>query len=68
MFTLGRANVSKVMIQNLLDIQQTLSPGYNINWDQVLRELAELEYGPRYNPLASPKIYCLKVMTEEHAD
>ena len=57
-FTLGRANVSKGVIQNLLDIQQTLCPGYNINWDWVLRKLAELEHGFRYNPSASPKTYC----------
>jgi hypothetical protein len=28
------------VIQNLIDIQQTLSPGYNINWDQILGRLA----------------------------
>jgi hypothetical protein len=57
-FTLGRANVSTCVIQNLLDIQQTLCPGYNINWDWVLRKLAELEHGCWYNPSASPKTYC----------
>jgi hypothetical protein len=57
-FTLGQANVSNGVIQNLLDIQQTLCPGYNINWDWVLRKLAELEYGPRHNTQTSPKTYC----------
>jgi hypothetical protein len=57
-FTLGRANVSKCVILNLLDIQQTLCPGFNINWDWVLRKLGELGHGPRYNPSASPKTYC----------
>jgi hypothetical protein len=28
------------VIQNLLDVQHTLSPGYNIDWDQILVELA----------------------------
>ena len=45
--TLGRANASKVVIQNLLDVQSTLSPEYNIDWDQVFGVLAvetELEY------------------------
>jgi hypothetical protein len=59
LFTLGRANVSKGVIQNLFDIQQTLCPGYNFNWDQVLGELAELEHGFWYNLLTSPKTYFL---------
>jgi hypothetical protein len=45
--TLGRANASKVVIQNLLDVQSTLSPEYNIDWDRVFGVLAvetELEY------------------------
>jgi hypothetical protein len=58
MVTLGRASASKGVIQNLLDIQQTSCPGYNFNWDQVLGELAELEYGPWYNTRTSPKTYC----------
>jgi hypothetical protein len=61
LFTLGRANVSKGVILNLLAIQQTLCPRYNINWDWVLRKLAELQHGPskvRYNLLASPQTYC----------
>jgi hypothetical protein len=57
-FTLGRVNVSKGVILNLLDIQQTLCPRYNINWDWVLRKLARLQHGPRYNPSASPQTYC----------
>jgi len=52
---LPRASASKGVIQNLLDIQQTSCPGYNFNWDQVLGELAELEYGPWYNTRTSPK-------------
>jgi hypothetical protein len=33
LITLGRANVSKVVMQNLLNIQPTLSPEYIIGWD-----------------------------------
>ena len=54
--TLGGANASKVVIQNLLDIQQTLSPMYNIDWDRILGELAvptELN-----EPHANPKTFC----------
>jgi hypothetical protein len=40
LITLGRANAPEGVMQNLLDIQQTLSPMYNIDWDQVLNELA----------------------------
>jgi hypothetical protein len=35
-FTLGQADASKGVIQNLLHIQQILSPRYNIDWDEVL--------------------------------
>ena len=38
--TLGRANASKAVIRNLLNTQPTLSPIYNIDWDQVLQALA----------------------------
>jgi hypothetical protein len=38
--TLGRTNAPAAVMQNLIDIQQTLSPGYNINWDQILGRLA----------------------------
>jgi hypothetical protein len=32
-------------MQNLLDIQHTLPPGYNIDWDEVLGELAASTVG-----------------------
>jgi hypothetical protein len=38
--TLGRANAPVDVIQNLLDVQHTLSPGYNIGWDRILVEFA----------------------------
>jgi hypothetical protein len=38
--TLGRANAPAAVIQNLLDVQHILSPDYNIDWDQILEELA----------------------------
>ena len=53
LLTLGRASTSGIVIQNLLDIQQFLSPGYNINWDNILGVLAaETEYG------IYPKTFC----------
>jgi hypothetical protein len=53
LITLGRANASKGVIQNLLDIQQSLSLEYNIDWDQVLRNLAaETKY------YMYPKTFC----------
>ena len=33
----GRASASDDVMRNLLDIQQTLSPGYNIDWERILR-------------------------------
>jgi hypothetical protein len=36
LITLGQASASKGVIQNLIDVQQSLSPKYNIDWDQVL--------------------------------
>ena len=56
LLTLGRSSVSKVVMQNLLNIQHTLSPGYNIDWDRILGELAvptELN-----EPHANPKTFC----------
>jgi len=53
--TLGRRDAPTTGIQNLLDIQSTLSPEYNIDWDQVFGVLAvetELEYH------MSPKTFC----------
>ena len=39
--TWGQANATvDVIIQNLIDVQHTLSPGYTIDWDQILVELA----------------------------
>jgi hypothetical protein len=56
LLTLGRANPSKGVIQNLLDVQQTFSPEYNINWDQIIGVLAER--AARGEPYASPAIFC----------
>ena len=53
--TLGRRDAPTTGIQNLLDIQSTLSPEYNIDWDQVFGVLAaetELEYH------MYPKTFC----------
>jgi hypothetical protein len=38
--TLGRANALVSAIEHLLDIEQTLSPEYSIDWNQVLVVLA----------------------------
>ena len=56
LLTLGRSSVSNVVMQNLLNIQHALSPGYNIDWDRILGELAvptELN-----EPHANPKTFC----------
>ena len=59
LITLGRANVSKVVMQNLLNIQHALSPGYSIDWDQVLGEFAE---PPLFNlPHALSAIFCFLI-------
>jgi hypothetical protein len=56
LITLGRANASKDVIQNLLDVQLKVSPGYNIDWDSILGVLAErAAWG---EPYASPKTFC----------
>jgi hypothetical protein len=53
--TLGRANASKAVIRNLLrHLQPTLSPEYNIDWDQILGELASATR----KPAASPETFC----------
>jgi hypothetical protein len=44
------------VIQNLLDVQHTLSPGYNIDWDQILEELATATSDDE--PFASPATFC----------
>ena len=54
--TLGRANASLTVIQNLLDVQRTLSPGYNIDWDRILGVLAERSQW--HEPQASPNTFC----------
>jgi hypothetical protein len=54
--TLGRANAPVAVIQNLLDIQHTLSPGYNIGWDQILVELETATSDDE--PFASSATFC----------
>jgi hypothetical protein len=54
--TLGRANAPVAAIQNLLDIQHTFSPGYNIDWDQILDELSMATSD--YEPFAYPATFC----------
>ena len=44
------------MIRNLLNTQPTLSPGYNIDWDQVLGVLAEET--ELNEPHANPTTFC----------
>jgi hypothetical protein len=60
LITLGQANASKAVIRNLLrHLQPTLSPEYNIDWDQVLGVLAERgHYGNQRKPVASPETFC----------
>jgi hypothetical protein len=44
------------VIQNLLDVQHTFSPGYNNDWDQILVELA---IRTRWDePFAFPATFC----------
>jgi hypothetical protein len=55
--TLGQANAPVAVIQNLLDIQHTLSPGYNIiDWVQILVELARAT--TRTEPHAYSATFC----------
>jgi len=54
--TLGQANAPTSVIQNLLDIQHTLSPGHSIDWDQILVELARATSTTK--PIASPATFC----------
>jgi hypothetical protein len=54
--TLGRANAPVAVIKNLLDVQHTLSLGYNIDWVQILVELARAT--PRTEPFASSATFC----------
>jgi hypothetical protein len=56
LMTLGQANASVSVIQNLLDVQQTLSPGYTIMWEQALDVLAEET--DFYERQASPDTFC----------
>jgi hypothetical protein len=54
--TLGRANATVAVIQNLLDVHLTSSPGYNIDWDRILEELARATtWG---EPYAHPATFC----------
>jgi hypothetical protein len=57
--TLGRADASVEVIQNLLNIQHTLSPGYNINREQVFGQFAERTLSNE--PHASPKTFCFLI-------
>jgi hypothetical protein len=57
--TLGRANVSMAVMQNLFDVKHSLSPGYNIAWDHVLEELVR---STRANsPYATPETFCFLI-------
>jgi hypothetical protein len=53
---MGLVNAAEDVIQNLLDVQHTLSPGYNIIWDQILVELARA--ASLREPYASPATFC----------
>jgi hypothetical protein len=55
--TLGQANAPVAMIQNLLRVQHTLSPGYIIDWDRILEELARARITTT-EPFASPATFC----------
>jgi hypothetical protein len=57
--TLGQANASEDVMQNLLDVQQALSPGYTILWEQALDMLAE-ETGVHERQV-SPETFCFLV-------
>jgi hypothetical protein len=52
------------VIQNLLDVQHILSPGYNTDWDQILEELADWDQileeseASMNEPHASPATFC----------
>jgi hypothetical protein len=54
--TLGQANATVDVIQNLLDVQHTLSPGYTIDWDRILVELARTASDDE--PFAYPATFC----------
>jgi hypothetical protein len=54
--TLGRANAPVAVIQNLLDVQHTLSLGYNNDWGQILEELATAASDDE--PFASSATFC----------
>ena len=55
--TLGQANAPTSVFRNLLgvNIQQTLSPEYSINWDHILRELATDRWATKY--IISPSTF-----------
>jgi hypothetical protein len=56
LITLGRANAPVAVIQNLIDLQHTLSLGYNIDWDQILVELSTA--ASTNEPFASSATFC----------
>jgi hypothetical protein len=58
LLTLGRTNVPTAVMQILLDIQKTLSPGYSIDWDQILRVFAIRQARPLVTPFASSATFC----------
>jgi len=55
------SGASEGVIQNLLDIQQTLSPDYNIDWDHILGELALPPTEPENTYTSSPATFCFLV-------
>jgi hypothetical protein len=54
--TLGRVNVSRAVMQNLFDVKRRLSPGYSIDWDQILGVFAIRPSRPQ--PFASSATFC----------
>ena len=58
LITLGRTNAPERVIQNLIDVQQSLSPEYNIDWDQILGVFAICPARPRVTPFAASATFC----------
>jgi hypothetical protein len=61
LITLGRTNAAEGVMQNLLDIQQTLSPGYIIMWEQILGEFAIRPARPLDTSFASSATFCFLI-------
>jgi hypothetical protein len=61
LLTLGRTNAAEGVMQNLLDIQQTLSPGYIIMWEQILGEFAIRPARPLDTSFASSATFCFLI-------